>query len=156
MLSFKFSVFSFGSVCFKSCILRIIQFCLWINYPWLIIPFKACWLYYCDYFELYSPGKIDALIEGNSILDSPNKVLMAAVMMSVPAMMISLSIFLKPAVNRILNIMIGLFFACLLTMIAVSLDVETHGFYIYFAIIEVILTLFISFTAYNWPKQTLH
>lgn len=114
-----------------------------------------CYIY-CDYFELYSTGKIDALIEGNSILDSPNKVLMAAVMMSVPAMMISLSIFLKPAINRILNIMIGLFFACLLTMIAFSLDVETHGFYIYFAIIEIILTLFISFTAYNWPKQTLH
>lgn len=112
-----------------------------------------CYIY-CDYFELYSAGKIEALIQGNSMLDNPNKVLMAAVMMSVPALMISLSIFLKPVINRVLNIVISLLFACLLTMIVVSLDVATHGFYIYFAIIEIILTLFISYTAFNWPKQT--
>ncbi|HLO55216.1 MAG TPA: DUF6326 family protein [Saprospiraceae bacterium] len=120
--------------------------CLWTS-------LMFCYIY-CDYFELYSTGKIEALIQGNSMLDNPNKVLMAAVMMSVPALMISLSIFLKPVINRVLNIAISLFFTCLLTMIAVSLDVATHGFYIYFAIIEIILTLFISYTAYKWPKQT--
>lgn len=120
--------------------------CLWIT-------LMFCYIY-CDYFELYSAGKIEALIQGNSMLDNPNKVLMAAVMMSVPALMISLSIFLKPVINRVLNIVISLLFACLLTMIVVSLDVATHGFYIYFAIIEIILTLFISYTAFNWPKQT--
>ncbi|HMR90224.1 MAG TPA: DUF6326 family protein [Saprospiraceae bacterium] len=120
--------------------------CLWAS-------LMFCYIY-CDYFELYSAGKIEALIQGKSMLDTPNKVLMAAVMMSIPALMISLSIFLKPVINKILNIFISLFFACLLTMIAVSLDAETHGFYIYFAIIEIILTLFISYTAYKWPKQT--
>jgi hypothetical protein len=120
--------------------------CLWVT-------LMFCYIY-CDYFELYSTGKIEALIQGKSMLDNPNKVLMAAVMMSVPALMISLSIFLKPVINRVLNIAISLFFTCLLTMIAVSLDVATHGFYIYFAIIEIILTLFISYTAYKWPKQT--
>lgn len=120
--------------------------CLWIT-------LMFCYIY-CDYFELYSAGKIEALIQGKSMLDNPNRVFMAAVMMSIPALMISLSIFLKPLINRVLNIVISLFFSCLLIMIVVSLNVATHGSYIYFAIIEIILTLFISYTAYKWPKQT--
>jgi Family of unknown function (DUF6326) len=114
-----------------------------------------CYIY-CDYFELYSSGKIDSMIKGTSMLDSPFKVFLAALMMSVPALMISLSLFLKPAANRILNIIFSLFFACLLTLIAFSLDFESHGFYIYFAVIEISIALFIFYYAIQWPKQTLN
>ena len=62
-----------------------------------------CYIY-CDYFELYSPGKIEAMINGKSMLDSPLKVFLAAVMMSIPALMICFSVFFKPLINRILNI----------------------------------------------------
>ncbi|MEY3423078.1 MAG: hypothetical protein RIR48_3408 [Bacteroidota bacterium] len=113
-----------------------------------------CYIY-CDYFELYSPGKIEAMINGKSMLDSPLKVFLAAVMMSIPALMICFSVFFKPLINRILNIIFSIFFACLLTLIAFSLDVETHAFYTYFAAIEIIITLFICYLAFKWPAQTI-
>lgn len=114
-----------------------------------------CYIY-CDYFELYSSGKIESMIKGTSMLDSPFKVFLAAWMMSVPALMISLSLFLKPVANRILNIIFSLFFACLLTLIAFSLDFATHGFYIYFAIVEIIISLFICYNAVLWPKHIIN
>ena len=114
-----------------------------------------CYIY-CDYFELYSAGKVEAMINGKSMLDSPVKVLLAAVMMSVPALMISMSVFLNSVINRVLNIIFSIFFTCLLTLIACSLDVETHAFYIYFAAIEIIITLFICYTAFKWPSQIIN
>jgi hypothetical protein len=114
-----------------------------------------CYIY-CDYFELYSAGKIEAMINGKSMLDSPLKVFLAAVMMSIPALMICFSVFFKPLINRIINIIFSIFFACLLSLIAFSLDVETHAFYTYFAAIEIIITLFICYLAFKWPAQTIN
>lgn len=112
-----------------------------------------CYIY-CDYFELYIPGKVEEIITGKSLLDSPLRILMAAIMMSVPSLMICFSVFLNPVVNRILNIFFGIFFTCLLCFILISLDIRTHGFYVYFAIIEILIAVIIIYTAFNWPRQT--
>lgn len=111
-----------------------------------------CYIY-CDYFELYIPGKVEEIITGKSLLDSPLRILVAAIMMSIPSLMICFSIFLKPVVNRILNIFFGIFFTGLLCFILFSLDIRTHGFYVYFAIIEILITIIIIYTAFNWPRQ---
>lgn len=65
-----------------------------------------CYLY-GDYFELYVPQKVEGLLNGVNMLDSPLKLFAAAVLMAIPAVMISLSVILKPNLNRWLNIIFG-------------------------------------------------
>ena len=59
---------------------------------------------YGDYFELYIPQKTQGLITGDNLLDSPTNLFLAALLLAIPAVMVVLSILLKPTINRILNI----------------------------------------------------
>jgi hypothetical protein len=52
---------------------------------------------YGDYFELYVPGKVQGIINGNSMLNSPVKLFAASLLLAIPASMVCLSIILKPS-----------------------------------------------------------
>lgn len=60
-----------------------------------------CYLY-GDYFELYIPKKVEGLLSGENGLDSPEKLFAATILLAIPAIMVFLSIVLKPKINRIL------------------------------------------------------
>lgn len=65
---------------------------------WASVTF--CYLY-GDYFELYTPGKIDSLLTGKNILDSPTKILIASIILAISSVMVAASVLLKPKLNRI-------------------------------------------------------
>jgi hypothetical protein len=109
---------------------------------------------YGDYFELYVPKKIAGIIDGTSMLDSPIKLFLASLLLAIPAFMICLSILLKPLSNKWLNIVFGIFFTAIMLLIAVTSISEWRAFYVFYAILESILTALITWTAFNWPKQT--
>jgi hypothetical protein len=109
---------------------------------------------YGDYFELYVPKKISGIIDGTSMLDSPIKLFLASLLLAIPAFMICLSILLKPLSNKWLNIVFGIFFTAIMLLIAVTSISEWRAFYVFYAILESILTALITWTAFNWPKQT--
>ena len=109
---------------------------------------------YGDYFELYVPGKIAGIIDGNSMLDNPVKLFLASLLLAIPALMICLSILLKPIFNRLWNIVFGIFFTAIMLLIAVTSISEWRAFYVFYAIVESLLTFLIVWTAFNWPKQT--
>ena len=44
-----------------------------------------CYLY-GDYFELYTPNKVNSLISGDNIMDSPTTLLIASVILAIPSM----------------------------------------------------------------------
>lgn len=119
---------------------------LWTSVTFLYI--------YGDYFELYVPSKLSGIINGNNMLDNPVKLFLASLLLAVPSLMICLSILLKPAVNRWLNILFGLFFTAIMLLIAVTSISEWRTFYVFYAIIESMLTSIIVWTAFNWVKQT--
>lgn len=119
---------------------------LWASVTFLYI--------YGDYFELYVPKKIVGIIDGNSMLDSPVKLFLASLLLAIPAMMICLSILLKPLLNKWLNIVFGIFFTAIMLLIAVTSISEWRAFYVFYAIVESVLTSLIVWTAFNWPKQT--
>lgn len=119
---------------------------LWTSLTFLYI--------YGDYFELYVPSKLSGIINGNNMLDNPVKLFLASLLLAVPSLMICLSILLKPAVNRWLNILFGLFFTAIMLLIAVTSISEWRTFYVFYAIIESMLTSIIVWTAFNWVKQT--
>jgi hypothetical protein len=102
---------------------------------------------YGDYFELCVPQKTQGLANGNNLLNSPIKLFLAAILLAIPAIMIVLSILLKPTVNRILNIVFGLFFTAIMLLIA-STSIESWcTFYVFYAILESTITALIVWLA---------
>ncbi len=112
-----------------------------------------CYLY-GDYFELYTPGKIESLISGENVLESPMILFIASVVMTIPPLMIFLSLVLKPHINKWLNIIVGLLFTIMMVLIAIGSLTPWYAFYVFLAIVEAILTFIIVWKAFKWPKQT--
>jgi hypothetical protein len=121
-----------------------------LAFLWASLMF--CYIY-CDYFKLYPPNEVKKLLECNTMLNTPGKLLSAAILLAVPALMICLNVLIEAKVSRILNIIFGLFYAAFLVLILFSLDLEWYKFYVIYAVIEVVLAMFIVMKAIKWPKS---
>ncbi|MEG0849473.1 MAG: DUF6326 family protein [Flavobacterium sp.] len=117
---------------------------------WTSVMF--CYIY-GDYFSLYVPKKVADFISGETLLDSPLKLFLAAVLMTVPALMIFASIVLKPRINRWLNIIFGIFYTAIMLLIAFTSIASWWSFYVFLALVESILTSIIVYHAVKWPRQ---
>lgn len=111
-----------------------------------------CYLY-GDYFELYTPGKVDSLLTGKNILDSPTTILLASIVLAIPSVMVALSILLRPNANRILNIIFGSLFTIMMVVIGINSTNEWYLFYVFLAFLESFLTAMIVWYAWKWPKE---
>ena len=118
---------------------------------WTAVTF--CYLY-GDYFDLYTPGKVESLISGDGVLDSPMSLFIASLVMAFPPLMIAVSVFLNPKINRLLNIIVGIIFTLMMVLIAVVSLTPWFTFYVFLAILEAILTSIIVWKAWTWPKKT--
>jgi hypothetical protein len=116
---------------------------------WASVMF--CYVY-GDYFQLYVPGKVEGLISGKNLLDTPLKLFLASVLLVIPALLVCLSVFLKPTVSRWVNITFGICYTALMTLIALTSWSEWHLFYVFLAVVESLLTLWITIIAIKWPK----
>lgn len=108
---------------------------------------------YGDYFELYVPEKIESLLTGVNMLDSPTKLLIASLVLAIPSIMIALSILLNPRVNRFLNMFFGILFTLMMLMIGISSFTPWYSFYVFLAFLESLITSAIVWYAWNWPKK---
>ena len=117
---------------------------------WTTIMF--CYIY-GDYFELYVPKKIDDLLSGQNNLDSPLKLFTATIVLTIPALMIFLSLVLKPALTKWLNIGVGLFFTLFTLLVGISSISEWRIFYVFLSFLESILTAIVVFKAWYWTKK---
>lgn len=111
-----------------------------------------CYLY-GDYFELYTPGKIDSLLTGENILDSPTKLLIATLILASSSVMVALSVLLQPKINRVLNIVFGMLFTLMMLFIGLTSNTEWSDFYVFLAFLESIITATIVWYAWKWPKE---
>lgn len=110
-----------------------------------------CYLY-GDYFELYTPEKVDSLLSGENVLNSPTALLIASLIMVIPPLMIVLSFMVKPLISKWLNIILGSLFTLMMLLIAIGSLTPWYSFYVFLAIIEAILTATIVWYAFNWPR----
>ena len=117
---------------------------------WASVTF--CYLY-GDYFELYTPDKVNSLITGDNIMDSPTTLLMASIILSIPSVMVALSIILKSKLNRILNIIFGIVFTIMMVAIGIMSTNEWYLFYVFLAFLESVITALIVWYAWKWPKE---
>jgi hypothetical protein len=108
---------------------------------------------YGDFFSLFVPGRIQRLIDGESGAGetTPVMLLLYAVLLALPALMIFFSVTLKARLNRLLNIIMGVFFTLVMILVVLTSLSEWMIFYTFLGVIEIILTCTIVWQAIKWP-----
>ena len=116
---------------------------LWAGLMFLII--------YLDYFHLYMPGKVEDILKGIVFRFEITQgfVLAAFASVTIPALMIFLSVALPPKTNRLLNIIIA---AVYIPFMVFNLAGEAWLHMYFAAAIEVVLLGFIIRYAWKWPR----
>lgn len=119
---------------------------------WASVMF--CYVY-GDFFGLFTPGRIKDLMDGQSGMGTttPFTLLAYAVLMTIPSLMIFLSLVLKPGISRWVNIITGIFFTLIMGLILVTTKSSWMLFYRYFAFIEIVLTGTIVWLSWKWPRS---
>lgn len=126
--------------------------------PAMQLRLSALWasLMFCyvygDYFGLYVPGKLVAMNAGKmgafGVL-TPGMQVAVSLMMAIPSLMIALSVFLPPTLNRWLNLLFGFLYSAIMVRTMVG---GAPAFYLVLGVVEVALTLSIMLCAWTWPK----
>ena len=123
--------------------LRFKLFALWSSVMFFYI--------YGDYFELYQPGKLQSMIAGRTPFGaiSQGVLLGMSAVMIIPSLMPFLSLVLPATVNRWANIVFGSMYSVLMILVIRG----GWHYYLFFGVIEIILTALIVWYAWTWPKQ---
>ena len=106
---------------------------------------------YADILSLFRPGQIEEMREGlmGPFPVTQGSLLTASILMIIPAVMVFLSLTLRPKVNRWANVTLGVLY----TLVNISnLIGETWAYYIFFGIMEIVLTLLIVWYAWTWAN----
>jgi Family of unknown function (DUF6326) len=116
---------------------------LWASFMFLYI--------YVDYFHLYMPGSIKDLLAGKAFVFDITQVWILAALASVtiPALMIFLSVALSAKVNRRTNIIVA---AVYIPFTLFNLAGEAWMHMVFGAVVEVVLLLLIIRYAWKWPR----
>lgn len=108
---------------------------------------------YGDYFGLYVPGKLGGMLAGKMEplgAATQGVLLGTSAMMAIPALMVCAVLLLPAAAARWGSVLFGLVYAgiMLLTMPG------AWQFYLFFGVIEVLLSAAIAWTAWRWPRAS--
>lgn len=116
---------------------------LWASFMFLYI--------YVDYFALYMPNKIDDILKGSVfVFDITQRFLLAAfASVSIPALMIFLSVALPAKVNRWANIIIA---ALYIPYTLFNLAGEAWIHMTFGAVVEILLLCLIIRYAWKWSR----
>ncbi|QNK62376.1 hypothetical protein H7F33_17805 [Pedobacter sp. PAMC26386] len=119
----------------------------------LWVTVMLCYVY-GDIFSLFVPERLKNLMNGNmgSGTTTPAKLLFSAVLLAIPALMVFLSLVLKPKLNKWLNIILGFVYTLVMVLVVyISID-PWWIFYIFLGIVEIVITLAIIWQAWKWPR----
>ncbi len=115
---------------------------------WAAVMF--CYIY-GDHFRLFQLGELQGMLEGKmwSLPVTQGLLLGTSIFMTIPAVMVFLSLALKPGLNRWANILLGVIYTA---MVLITMP-GAWAYYIFLGIVEVALTVLIVWYAWSWPKQ---
>lgn len=108
---------------------------------------------YVDYFHLYMPGSLGDILSNKAFVFeiSPAMILVGLVSVTLPAMMIFLSLILSAQLSRCVNIvMVAIYIPYSLFNLAGEAWIHMY----FGAIVEIILLLLILFYAWHWPRKS--
>lgn len=110
---------------------------------------------YADYFRLMLPGKIQEMMDLKTPVGetTPRLLIIFSLLLIVPALMIALSVLLKPVFNKWLNIIFGLLYAVISILIIVAAYSDAwQGFFVVYNVTELIVLTAIVWQAWKWPQ----
>ena len=107
---------------------------------------------YVDVFGFFKPGVIEDAIAGKVWTFQITQVWLLGViiLMTIPSLMVFLSLVLPVKVNRWANIIVGILYIVVTLGMTIG---ESYAFYIFGSIVETVLLLLIVVYAWKWPKQ---
>ena len=112
---------------------------------------------YADYFELKTPGKIQSTIDLETPVGpvTPMLLVIFSIILIIPALMICLSVLLKPGLNKWLNIVVATLWSVMSFLIIIG-DISGIGgwytFYLLYQVVEIAVLSMIVWHAWKWPK----
>ncbi|OJF12906.1 DUF6326 family protein [Couchioplanes caeruleus] len=109
---------------------------------------------YVDYFHLYKPGALDDILVGVVFEFDISSTLLTTflVSMSIPILMVVLSMTLPARVNRATNLVVASLYIPYSVINAVGESWEWASFYGLSIGLEVLLLAFILRSAWTWPR----
>lgn len=116
---------------------------LWASFMFLYI--------YVDYFHLFMPGALEDLLAGKVFVFEITQAFLLVVLatVTIPALMIFLSVALPAKVNRWANIIIA---AVFIPFTLFNLAGEAWMHMVFGAVVEVVLLCLIIRYAWKWPR----
>ena len=125
---------------------KIILAVLWIAVMFIYV--------YADIKTLFQPEIPEQIISGivGGMTINQSFLFAAAVLMSIPPIMIILSLILKPSINRWVNIIVS-FLHIILIIITRFVPGKIWYYYIYYQSIEAIFHTLIIWYAWRWPIE---
>lgn len=116
---------------------------LWASFMFLYI--------YVDYFHLYMPGSLEDMLAGKVFVFEITQAFLLVVLatVTIPALMIFLSVALPAKVNRWTNIIVATVY---IPYTLFNLVGEAWMHMVFGAIVEVVLLLLVIWYAWKWPE----
>ena len=111
---------------------------------------------YADFFDAMTPSSIEMSKNLETPVGplTPELLILFSVILIIPTLMIVLSVFLKPKINRIVNIIIAVLWSSMSILLFIdTINSGWHKFYALFQFLEIIILIVIIWQAYQWPKK---
>jgi hypothetical protein len=110
---------------------------------------------YNDLLSMFKPGTVEELFGGSleGIVFTQELLFGAALLMALPSVMIVLSLTLKAKMNRLVNIIVGIFHIIVLVSTLFVGEV-LWAFYAMYMVFEAVFIILIVWTAWKWPIKT--
>ena len=107
---------------------------------------------YVDVFGFFKPGVIEDAIAGKVWTFQITQVWLLGViiLMTIPSLMVFLSLVLPVKANRWTNIIVGILYIVVTLGMTIG---ESYAFYIFGSIVEAVLLLLIVVYAWKWPTH---
>ncbi|MGA9140179.1 MAG: DUF6326 family protein [Methanocella sp.] len=107
---------------------------------------------YGDIFGYFRPGFIGEIMAGKVAGNQVDQIFLmfTAAYVTIPSLMVFLSLVLKPGISRPANIVLSIAYAASILLFCVG---ESYAYYIFLSVLECVLLLAIAWYAWKWPKQ---
>jgi len=108
---------------------------------------------YADIKAFFKPGIIEGLMAGKAgdFQITQGFLLVSAIIMTIPSVMIFLTLSLKAKANRWANIIFGIAYTGII--LGTLLMGGAWAYYMFYATVEIVLTGLIAWYAWKWPRQ---
>lgn len=121
------------------------------------IKLAAAWIaamfgyIYGDILGFYVPGSIEDILSGDAFVGTEATLIAAAVLMSLPGLMVFLSVSLNRKVSRPLNITMGILHVII--MLTTFFVPPFNAYYFFLGGVEISYNLIIVWIAWKWNES---